>query len=97
MSGMEALAMPGAARKTTRPGGNAIGGWTSLPGMLFALARKHPDKRPDWGGRGGLSGAGEGGENRPYSTDFRSKGITTKPPVPRWPATRWATAARPSR
>jgi len=44
MSGMEALAMPGAARKTTRPGGNATGGWTSLPGMLFALARKHPDR-----------------------------------------------------
>jgi long-chain acyl-CoA synthetase len=41
---MEALAMPGAARRTTRPGGNAAGGWTSLPGMLFALARKHPDK-----------------------------------------------------
>jgi long-chain acyl-CoA synthetase len=41
---MEALAMPGAARKTTRPRENAAGGWTSLPGMLFALARQHPER-----------------------------------------------------
>lgn len=42
MSGTETLAMPGAAGKTMRPRENPAGGWTSLPGMLFALARKHP-------------------------------------------------------
>ncbi|WP_431270598.1 AMP-dependent synthetase/ligase [Dankookia sp. P2] len=36
--------MPGAARKHTRPGKGATPGWTSLPGMLFALARKHPER-----------------------------------------------------
>ncbi|TDH63708.1 long-chain fatty acid--CoA ligase [Dankookia rubra] len=36
--------MSGAARKTTRLWEPAAGGWTSLPGMLFALARKHPER-----------------------------------------------------
>ena len=44
MSGTESLARPGAARGTMRPGGQAAGGWTSLPGMLFALARTHPGR-----------------------------------------------------
>ena len=52
MSGTEALAMPGEARKAMRPqsrrtSGTTNGGpngWTSLPGMLFALARQHPDR-----------------------------------------------------
>ncbi|MFC7473774.1 AMP-dependent synthetase/ligase [Dankookia sp. GCM10030260] len=41
MSGTEALAMPGEAG---RPAGRGSSGWTSLPGMLFALARRHPDR-----------------------------------------------------
>ncbi|MFZ4407485.1 MAG: AMP-dependent synthetase/ligase [Paracraurococcus sp.] len=44
MSGTEALAMPGEARDGQRPQDRGTSGWTSLPGMLFALARKHPDR-----------------------------------------------------
>ncbi len=44
MSGTEALAMPGRAGDGQRPQDRGTSGWTSLPGMLFALARKHPDR-----------------------------------------------------
>ncbi|MDO9711438.1 AMP-dependent synthetase/ligase [Paracraurococcus lichenis] len=44
MSQTEALAMPGGAKLGKRPESRGTSGWTSLPGMLFALARKHPNR-----------------------------------------------------
>ncbi|MCB4823836.1 AMP-dependent synthetase/ligase [Roseicella aerolata] len=44
MSETEALAMPDEARAGHRAENRGTSGWTSLPGMLFALARQRPDR-----------------------------------------------------
>lgn len=44
MSEAEAPVRPEQANPGQRAGNRGTSGWTSLPGMLFALARKHPDR-----------------------------------------------------